>query len=427
MTLRANLRDLPRSLVPSAWVGALAATVISFSAPVVIVQQASDAAGIGVAGFGSWIAAAAIGAGVASIVLSLAYRLPIMCAWSTPGAALLVTSIGHYPYRAVIGAYVAAALVTLVVGVTGVFRRLMALVPEPVVMGVLAGVLFRFGVGVVTAVPEAPEIVLPMVAAYLLLSRLGRRAPAIGAIAVGIVIAAVLGRIDPAPLHAGISEPVFTRPEFALDAIVGIGLPLFVLTMAAQNATGFGVLRASGYADPPIDGVIATTGVASLLAAPFGANLINLSVLTASYVTLPPAHPDPRRRYAAAVAVGGVFILVGLAATAIATLFAGLPAALVAAMGGIGMLGILVSATAGAVGSERYREAGVVALLVTASGTTIAGIGAPFWGLVAGAVIAGIARDRTPPRAPETPAHAAAGLEAARGDPGAPQTGRSPS
>jgi benzoate membrane transport protein len=139
--------------------------------------------------------------------------------------------------------------------------------------------------------------------------------------------------------------------------------------------------------------VITTTGVASLLAAPFGANLINLSVLTASYITLPAAHPDPRRRYAAGVAAGIVFILVGLAATTIATIFAGLPVALVAAMGGIGMLGILVSATAGAVASDRYREAGVVALLVTASGTTIAGIGAPFWGLVAGAVIAQVARD----------------------------------
>jgi benzoate membrane transport protein len=323
-----------------------------------------------------------------------------MCAWSTPGAALLVTSIASYPYAAVVGAYVAAALVTLLVGMTGVFRRLMALVPEPIVMGVLAGVLFRFGLGVVSAVPDAPEIVLPMVAAYLLIGRLGYRAPAIGAIAIGVAIAAVLGRIDPGPVHVGLSAPVFTRPEFALDAIIGIGLPLFVLTMAAQNATGFGVLRASGYADPPIDGVIATTGVASLLAAPFGANLINLSVLTASYVTLPAAHPDPRRRYAAGVAVGLVFVVVGLCATAIATLFAGLPVELVAAMGGIGMLGILVSATAGAVASERYREAGVVALLVTASGTVIAGIGAPFWGLVAGAVIARLAKGARPASPP---------------------------
>jgi benzoate membrane transport protein len=386
--LRESLRDLPRSLTPSTWIGALAAATISFSAPVVILQQASDAAGIGVRGFGSWLAAVAIAGGVASIALSLVYRMPIMCAWSTPGAALLVTSIADYAYSAVIGAYVAAALVTLLVGATGVFRRLMALVPEPVVMGVLAGVLFRFGVGLVSAVPDAPEIVLPMVAVYLLATRLGYRAPAIVAIAIGVAIAAALGRIEPGPLHAGLSDPVFTRPSFALDAIVGIGLPLFVLTMAAQNATGFGVLRASGYSDPPVDGVIATTGVASLLSAPFGANLINLSVLTASYVTLPAAHPDPRRRYAAGVAAGAIFILVGFAATAIATLFAGLPPELIAAMGGLGMLGILVSATSGAVAVDRYREAGVVALLVTASGATIAGIGAPFWGLVAGAAIA---------------------------------------
>ena len=404
MALRENLRDLPASLVPSAWIGALAATVISFSAPVVIVQQASEAAGIGVKGFGSWLAAAAIGAGAASIALSLFYRMPIMCAWSTPGAALLVTSIAHYPYPAVIGAYVAAALVTLLVGATGVFRRLLALVPEPVVMGVLAGVLFRFGVGIVTAVPEAPEIVLPMVAVYLVVSRLGYRAPAIGAIATGIAIAAVLGRIDPGPLHLGVSEPVFTRPAFALDALIGIGLPLFALTMAAQNATGFGVLRASGYADPPVDGVIATTGVASLASAPFGANLINLSVLTASYVTLPAAHPDPRRRYGAGVAVGAVFVVVGLVATTIATLFAGLPAELVAAMGGLGMLGILVSATTAAVASDRFREAGVVALLVTASGTTIASVGAPFWGLVAGAVMAQLAKGARPVRLKGPPA-----------------------
>jgi benzoate membrane transport protein len=399
LRLRANVRDLPGSLVPSTWVGAIAATVISFSAPVVIIQQASEAAGIGVKGFGSWLAAAAIGAGIASIALSLFYRLPIMCAWSTPGAALLVTSIADYPYAAVIGAYIVAALVTLLVGVTGVFRRLMALVPEPIVMGVLAGVLFRFGLGVVTAAPEAPGIVLPMIAVYLLLGRLGYRAPAIGAIAIGVAIAAALGRIDPGPLHVAVSDPVFTRPAFALDAVVGIGLPLFALTMAAQNATGVGVLRASGYPDPPIDGVIATTGVASLAAAPFGANLINLSVLTASYVTLPAAHPDPRRRYAAGVAVGVLFVLVGLGATAIATIFAGLPVELVAAMGGIGMLGILVSATTGAVASERYREAGVVALLVTASGTAIAGIGAPFWGLVAGAVIAQVTRNGRPGQA----------------------------
>ena len=172
--------------------------------------------------------------------------------------------------------------------------------------------------------------------------------------------------------------------------------------MAAQNATGFGVLRTSGYSDPPIDGVIATTGLASLLTAPFGANLINLSVLTASYVTLPAAHPDPRRRYAAGVAVGVIFVLVGLAATAIATLFAGLPSELVAAMGGLGMLGILVAATSGAVVTERYREAGVIALLVTASGSTMAGIGAPFWGLVAGAVVGQLAKGAARPlRRPE--------------------------
>ena len=404
MSLIENLRDLPRSLVPSTWLGALTATVISFSAPVVIVQQASQAAGIGVAGFGSWLWSAAIGAGVATIVLSLVYRMPIMCAWSTPGAALLVTSIADYRYSAVIGAYVAAALVTLLVGVTGLFRRMMALVPEPVVMGVLAGVLFRFGIGLVSAAPQAPEIVLPMVVVYLLLGRLGYRAPAIGAVAIGVAVAAALGRINPGPIAFSLSDPVFTRPTFALDAVVGIGLPLFVLTMAAQNATGFGVLRASGYTDPPVDSVIATTGVASLLAAPFGANLVNLSVLTASYVTLPAAHPDPRRRYAAGVAVGVCLVIVGLAATAIATLFAGLPVELVAAMGGIGMLGILVSATAGAVASERYREAGVVALLVTASGTTIAGIGAPVWGLVAGAAIARIASSARPARRESPPA-----------------------
>ena len=394
MTLAENLRDLPRSLVPSTWLGALTATVISFSAPVVILQQASQAAGIGVAGFGSWLWSVAIGAGVATIALSLAYRMPIMCAWSTPGAALLVTSIGDYRYSAVIGAYIAAALVTLLVGVTGVFRRLMLIVPEPVVMGVLAGVLFRFGVGLADAVARAPEIVLPMVVVYVLLGRIGYRAPAIGAVAIGVAITAALSRIHPGPIAFGLSDPVVTHPSFALDAIVGIGLPLFVLTMAAQNATGFGVLRASGYADLPVDSVIATTGLASLATAPFGANLINLSVLTASYVTLPAAHPDPRRRYAAGVAVGLMLVLVGLAATTIATLFAGLPVELIAAMGGIGMLGILVSATAGAVAAERYREAGVVALLVTASGTSIAGIGAPFWGLVAGTAIALLTRAR---------------------------------
>jgi benzoate membrane transport protein len=372
----------------------LVAVLVGTGGTVVLLLQASQEAGIGRAGFESWLFATTLGCGIVGIALSVRFRQPILIAWSTPGAALLVSTISGYDYAAALGAFVAAGLATALVGATGAFRRLMDRIPPAITMAVLAGVLFPFGLKLVQTIPDAPFLILSMVATYLALTWLGIRAPVLGALAVGLAIVLVNGSLAPDRLSLDTATAVWTWPTFELDAILALGLPMFALTMTAQNATGITVLRTHGY-DPRIDPILVAVGLATVVLAPLGCHAINLAAITAAFAAGPEGGADPAERWKAGVAAGGFYLLVALLAGAAATLFLAMPGALIAALAGLGLLGVLAASLGAALAAEP-REPALIALLVTASGTTMLGVGSAFWGLAAGLAVASLSAARPP-------------------------------
>jgi benzoate membrane transport protein len=381
-----NLRDLPGALTIPAVLSGLLVIVIGYASSLVIVFQAASSANLTPEQTSSWVLAITVGAGAASLIMSLWFRQPVVSAWTTPGVALLVTSLPDYAFGEAIGAYIIVGVAITLLGFSGLFGRVMALVPTPVVLGMLAGILIRFGIGAFNAIPTAPLIVLPMIVVFFVLRRLQFRAPTVAALAVGITAAALTGTIQTDVLSLALATPEWTEPQFTIQAALGLALPLFVLALTSQNAPGQAVLRAAGY-KAPIDKALVVTGILSVITAPFGGHGLTLAAITAALVTGPEAHPDPDKRYSAGVATGFWYIVTGIFGTAIVALFTGLPAALIAATGGLGLFGAIMSSISGAMNDSGGREGALAALLCTAANFSLFGIGAPFWGLVVGLLV----------------------------------------
>jgi benzoate membrane transport protein len=296
---------------------------------------------------------------------------------------LLATTLSQYTYPEAIGAYIMSALALIALGWSGLFGRVMDLVPRPVIAGMLAGVLVRFGLGVFRALPEAPLLIGAMIVTYLVLRRFQVRAPSIGTLAVGLVIAGVSGQLHLERFTPELTTPVLTWPTFTIRALLGLALPLFVLANVSQNAPGLAVLRSFGYQLKP-NGPILLTGVVSLLMAPFGGSGVALAAITAAICAGPEAHLDPDHRYSAGVAYGFWYILFGLFGATAVTLFSGLPSQLMAAVAGLALTAPLLTALTNAMTEPSERDGALLAFLVTAADIPLLGIGAPFWGLVIG-------------------------------------------
>ena len=374
-----------RDLSLSAIVAGFVTVLVGFASTAAIVFQAAGAVGASAAQVGSWMLALGLGMGLPAIGLSLRYRAPVVVAWSTPGAALLVTSAAGLSIEEATGAFlVSAALVTLV-GFSGWFERAMDRIPVPIASGMLAGVLLRFGLGLFIAMSTELALALGMFLAYLIARRLAPRYAVIAALLVGVVVALVQGLLHLDALHVGLARPIWVTPRFSAGAVIGVGLPLFVVTMASQNVPGVAVIRASGYT-LPVSPLIGWTGLANLLVAPFGGFTINLAAITAAICMGREAHEDPRRRYVAAVFSGLFYLVVGIFGATVVALLVAFPPELVAAIAGLALLATIGNGLALAVEQANQREAALVTFLVTASGVAVAGIGSAFWGLVAGVV-----------------------------------------
>ncbi|MBC7270062.1 MAG: benzoate/H(+) symporter BenE family transporter [Streptomyces sp.] len=384
---RRILRDASLSAVTA---GAVA-VMVSFAGPLTIVVRAAHAGHLTEAQLSSWIWAISLGSGLTGLALSLRHRAPVVAAWSTPGAALLVGQLDEIGYEAAIGAYLAAAALTVLVGVTGLFDALMRRIPPAVVSAVLAGVLVRFGLEAFRALEDSPALAAAVLAGYVLCQRAAPRYAIALPLAAGVAVAAVTGSLSLSGTRLSLATPVFTVPAWPAEALVSLALPLFLVTMSAQNAPGVAALRDAGYS-VPTGSLIRGTGVAGAVFAPFGAHALNLSAITAAICTGPDAHEDRDRRYVAGISCGILFVAVGLFGTTVAGLFAALPPALIAATAGIALLGALGSSFSGAFAEAEDRTAALVAFLATASGLTLLGLGAAFWGLVFGVVCRAVLR-----------------------------------
>lgn len=368
---------------PSAVVAGFIAMLTGYTSSLVLMFQAGQAAGLTTAQISSWIWALSIGMAVCSIGLSLRYRTPITVAWSTPGAALLITSLGGVSYGEAIGAYITCAVLVVICGLTGSFERLVRRIPASLAAALLAGILFKIGSEIFVAAQHRTALVLGMFFSYLLIKRLSPRYAVLTALVVGTAIAAVMGLLDFSGFHLEVATPVWTTPSFSLAATISIGIPLFVVAMTSQNMPGVAVLRADGY-QVPASPLISVTGLASLLLTPFGSHGINLAAISAAICTGPHAHEDPSKRYTAAVWCGIFYGIAGVFGATLAALFAALPKELVLSIAALALFGSIMNGLTVAMSEAREREAALITFMVTASGFTLFSIGSAFWGIVAG-------------------------------------------
>ena len=384
------IRSASVSLFRDSSVSSIAAgfvtVLVGFASTAAIVFQAAQALDATPAQTASWMWALGIGMGATCIALSLRWKMPVVTAWSTPGAAVLATSAAGVSMGEAVAGFLVSALLIAIAGFSGIFERMLGRIPLSLASAMLAGVLLRFGIDAFAAIQAAPALVLSMLATWLLARRWWPRYAVIATLLAGIAAAALAGQLHLAGLRLELAQPVWTTPRLSLASILGVALPLFVVTMASQNVPGVAVIRASGYA-VPVSPAIGWTGATNLVLAPFGGFALNLAAITAAICMGPEAHADPARRYTAAVWAGLFYLLVGLFGATVAGLFAAFPQALVLAIAGIALFGTLGNSLVAALREEDEREAALVTFLVTASGLSLLGVGAAFWGLVAGVCV----------------------------------------
>lgn len=374
-------KDFSLSAVAAGFVTVL----VGFSSSAVIVFQAASALGAGPAEIASWLWALGLGMGLTCIWPSLRYRVPVVTAWSTPGAAMLITGAAGVSLGEATGAFLVTAAMIAICGFSGWFERMISRIPASIASGMLAGVLLRFGMDVFVAMKAQFALAFAMFITYLFGRRLFPRYAVIATLAAGIAIAAARGLLHFDGVTLELAQPVWTIPDLSVTALIGVALPLFVVTMASQNVPGVAVIRASGYA-VPISPVIGLTGAVNFVLAPFGAFALNLAAITAAICMGREAHEDPKRRYVAAVAAGFFYLLVGLFGATVGAVFAAFPKELVLAIAGLALIGTIGNGLASALANEHERESALVTFLVTASGVTLFGVGSAFWGLIGGMI-----------------------------------------
>lgn len=368
-------------------------SLVGFASSFAIVLAGLRAVGASGAQASSGLLVLLVSVGIVGIALSYTYKMPLSIAWTTPGAALLVAS-GHVSggYPAALGAFALAGVLIVVAGLWRPLTRAITSIPRPLASGLMAGVLLPICLAPVHAVVDVPGLAIPTVLVWLVLWRLARRWAVPGA----LVAAAIAVAIDPvagAPAAHLLPQLTFVTPSLHLGALVGLGLPLFVVTMVSQNVAGMSVLAAHGYA-APMRPVLVSTGAATVLGAPFGAVGVNLAAITAAMAASPDADPDPGRRWIAAASAGVVYLVLGLGAGLATALLAASPPVLIEGVAGLALLATLGAALRAATDDDEQREAAIVTFVVSASGVTVIGISAPFWGLVAGLVLLGVQQAR---------------------------------
>jgi benzoate membrane transport protein len=370
---------------------ALVAALVGYGSTIALVLAAAQALGGSPAETASWIFAVCITKAVGSAGLSWWTRTPVVLAWSTPGAALIAATTGQTMAQGVAAFIVAGLLVVL----TGLFRplgRLVAAIPGPIAAAMLAGVLLPLCLKVAPAAAADPGLVLPVIAAFAIVRMRWPAFAVLAALATGIALAFALG----APLPRGefdLPRPVLIAPDFTLAAVAGLAIPLYLITMAAQNLPGFAVLRSAGY-EPPVGAALTVTGALSAVGALFGGHTINMAAITAAICLGDDVHPDRSERWKVGLAYGGFWLALGIFGSLILGLLAVLPTGLVATIVGLALITPLMGALGGAFGAPSDRFAAAVTLTVAASGVAVFGIGAAFWGLVMGLAVHGLDRIR---------------------------------
>jgi benzoate membrane transport protein len=379
-----------RQNVFSLTAAAVAAVIVGFASTILVVMEGVRAVGASPTQQASAAASICIAMAITSFILALRYKQPIMVAWSTPGAALMATGATGITFPEAVGAFIfAGALMTLTAFIKPISTAISKM-PPAIAAAMLAGVLLRFVLGVPTAAFDLPVFVVPLVVAFFALRLLVPMYTVPVIVLLGLVFAGLSGGFSQ-PVHIGITPFEFVAPQWNWQVLIGLGVPLYLVTMASQNLPGFAVLKAHHY-EPPVAASLAVTGLGSMVAALFGTHAINMAAITAALVAGPDCHPDPKQRWKMIYPYAALYVLFGLAAGTFVSLLGAMPKPLVIAIAGLALFAPLMNGIAGMVKDQKDIEAATVTFLVTASGITILGVGAAFWGLLAGLLVWGLKR-----------------------------------
>ncbi|WP_432458866.1 benzoate/H(+) symporter BenE family transporter [Agarivorans sp. QJM3NY_25] len=362
------------------------AVLVGYTSSAVIIFQAAAAVGASEQQISSWLWALGLGMGLSSIGLSFYYKQPILTAWSTPGAALLVTSLSGLSMQQAVGAFLFSSLLISLCGISGLIDKLIRWIPQSLAAAMLAGVLLPFCLRLFSALQSQNLLVASMLVCYLIGRHLVARYVMLLTLTAGCLSAYSLGLLELGSVSFQLASPQWVTPEFSMQALVGVGLPLFIVTMASQNMPGIAALHGNGYR-PPVSPLISWTGFTGLLLAPFGGFAFNLAAITAAICMGKEADVDPSKRYWASIWAGCFYILIGLMGATVVSLFSAFPQALVAAIAGLALLSTVANSLLAALVDVRGREAAMMTFLVTTSGINLLGIGSAFWGLSLGLLV----------------------------------------
>ncbi|QOF69108.1 benzoate/H(+) symporter BenE family transporter [Aminobacter sp. SR38] len=365
-------------------ISAFVAAIVGFGSTLAIIVAAADAVGATQVQTASWVTAICLAMAFETAWLSWRTRMPVISAWSTPGAALIAASSG-FTINEAVGAFLVAGVLLVLTGLIKPLTQLISRIPASVASGMLAGIVVTFAINAAKAVPTDPWLILPLIGAFFLV-RLYNPALSVLVVLVGGGLAAFLtGRVGTLPVPE-LSTLTLIAPEFTLTATIGLALPLYLVTMASQNLSGLAVLRAAGY-NPEPGPLIGVTGLFSVLSAPFGASTTNLAAISAAICTGPDVHPDMKERWKTGPFYALAYLVFAAFGASLVAVFAVLPPSLIVLVAGLGLVSSLANALAIALKDDRHRMAATIAFVVTASGLTLLGVGSAFWGLVAGLVV----------------------------------------
>ena len=368
------------SIVSSAFIAA----VIGVGSTLALLIAAAQALGASGTQTASWVTAICLAKVFETGYLSWRYKMPIVTAWSTAGLALIGASVGFTMAEGV-GAFIIAGLLLVVTGLFKPLTDLVARIPTGVSAGMLAGILLPFVIEGARTAGMDPVFVLPLLALFFIARLFNPPLASIAVLFAGLAYAILRGDIRTSPQLA-LSNLEWITPEFTLAGAVGIAIPLYLVTMASQNLPGIAVLRASGY-NPPAGPLVAVTGLFSTLSAFFGASTTNLAAITAAICTGEDAHPDKEKRWLTGIFYALFYLIFALFGASLVSLFSLLPPLFVSLVVGLALLAACTNATSIAMEDSQNRIAALATIAVTASGIAFFGIGAAFWGLVAGLVI----------------------------------------
>ncbi|MCG9516686.1 benzoate/H(+) symporter BenE [Acinetobacter pittii] len=390
------LKTLKNDWSISATVAGFLAVLISYSGPLIIFFQAAQRAHVSTDMMVSWIWGISIGAAVSGIYLSIKYKTPVITAWSAPGTALLVTLFPNVSLNEAIAAYITSAIVIFLIGVTGYFDKLLKWIPQDVAAGMMAGILFQFGIGLFTASDSMPFIVFSMLIVFLIAKRLMPRYTMIWVLAAGVLLSLMLGKMNPVDVSFSLTIPQWISPEWTWNSTLNLAIPLILVSLTGQFLPGMAIMKLSGY-DTPAKPIITVTSIASLAVACVGGITIVLASITAALCMGKDAHELKEKRYIAGIANGIFYILGGLFAGSIVMLFSLLPKELVAALAGLALLGAIATNISVAMKNDRQRDAALITFLATASGMHFLGLSSVFWGICIGVIAHFILTPRSAP------------------------------